>query len=210
MGPFGRIMIVAALGLGLGGCASSSFDDEAHDAPPARVASALARESGTNYVESQAGQQALQCVPYAREHSAIKITGDAYTRWDQAAGRHERDANPAAGTVMVLCNYAGPQRGHVGAVRRMISAREIRIDHANWLDNGDDEAAPALMACNDEAPAPPPVQRVAVVTPPHAKAKPAARTAAPDPVVPATIILEDRNPPAESGFALTAEYRALP
>ena len=168
---------------------------------------------------------------------------------------------------MVLYNYAGPQRSHVAAVRRMISAREIRIDHANWLDDGsiyvndpvvdvsaandwsqikvrhiktsgwgtkifpehgfigptsgslpggnsgndgDDEAASALMACNDEAPAPPPVHRVAVVTPPHAKAKPAARAAAPDPVVPATIILEDRNPPAESGFALTAEYRALP
>ena len=66
------------------------------------------RENGTNHVESRAGQQALQCVPYAREHSEIKITGDAWTWWDKAAGKYERGANPATGAVMVLFNYAGP------------------------------------------------------------------------------------------------------
>jgi hypothetical protein len=71
-----------------------------------------------------------------REHSAIKITGDAYTWWNQAAGKYERGANPATGTVMVLFNYAGPSRGHVAVVRRLVSSREIRIDHANWLDDG--------------------------------------------------------------------------
>jgi hypothetical protein len=29
----------------------------------------------------------LQCVPYARQVSGIQIYGDAWTWWDQAAGR---------------------------------------------------------------------------------------------------------------------------
>ena len=37
---------------------------------------------------------------------------------------------------MVLAGYAGPERGHVAVVRSLISAREIRVDHANWLDDG--------------------------------------------------------------------------
>jgi len=37
---------------------------------------------------------------------------------------------------MVLNNYAGASRGHVAVVRRVIGPREIRVDHANWLDDG--------------------------------------------------------------------------
>jgi hypothetical protein len=37
---------------------------------------------------------------------------------------------------MVLTGYAGPERGHVAVVRNIISTREIRVDHANWLDDG--------------------------------------------------------------------------
>ena len=37
---------------------------------------------------------------------------------------------------MVLNNYAGPDRGHVAVVSKLVSAREIRVDHANWLDDG--------------------------------------------------------------------------
>jgi hypothetical protein len=37
---------------------------------------------------------------------------------------------------MVLFNYAGPNRGHVAVVRELVDARTIKIDHANWLDDG--------------------------------------------------------------------------
>ncbi len=37
---------------------------------------------------------------------------------------------------MVLAGYSGSNRAHVAVVRRIVSAREIRIDHANWLNNG--------------------------------------------------------------------------
>jgi len=75
-------------------------------------------------------------VPYARAHSAIKIFGDAYTWWDKAAGKYSRGALPEPGAVMVLHNYAGPTHGHLAVVRQVVSPREIRVDHANWLNDG--------------------------------------------------------------------------
>jgi hypothetical protein len=78
----------------------------------------------------------LECVPYAREHSSINIHGDAYTWWDKAAGVYARGNEPLMGAVMVLVNYAGRRHAHVAVVSRMVSPREIRIDHANWLNDG--------------------------------------------------------------------------
>lgn len=78
----------------------------------------------------------LQCAPYARAHSRIKIFGDAYTWWDQAKGRYARRLVPTPGAVMVLYQYAGPNRAHV-AVVRSVGRHELRIDHANWLNDGD-------------------------------------------------------------------------
>ncbi len=78
----------------------------------------------------------LQCVPYAREQSHVAIYGDAYTWWDKAEGRFARSTMPSDGAVMVLYNYAGPNRAHVAVVRQIVNAREIRVAHANWLDYG--------------------------------------------------------------------------
>src|SRR5262249_29781312 len=47
-----------------------------------------------------------------------------------------REAAPESVAVMVLANYAGPERGHVAVVRALVSPREIRVDHANWLGDG--------------------------------------------------------------------------
>ena len=80
---------------------------------------------------------ALQCVPYARDHSGIMLYGDAYTWWDQAGGRYARATVPSEGSVMALYNYAGPERGHLAVVRSIIDERTIRVDHANWLDDGE-------------------------------------------------------------------------
>jgi hypothetical protein len=122
MRKFGFIA-AAALALGLSACASAP--DE----------SAMPAEAGRNIV-SGAVTTPLQCVPYARLHSDVKLYGDAYTWWDQAAGKFARGERPAAGSVMVLAGYAGPARAHVAVVRAQVAPREIRIDHANWLDDG--------------------------------------------------------------------------
>ncbi|HJW42760.1 MAG TPA: CHAP domain-containing protein, partial [Rhizomicrobium sp.] len=77
----------------------------------------------------------LQCVPYARQHSGVNLHGDAYTWWDKAAGLYARTNSPLLGSVLVLNGYAR-RRAHVAVVSRIVSPREIRIDHANWLDDG--------------------------------------------------------------------------
>jgi hypothetical protein len=79
----------------------------------------------------------LQCVPFAREVSGVAIWGDAHTWWAQAEGRYARARTPEPGAVLVLHSYAGPNRGHVAVVTAVISAREIRIDQANWLNTGE-------------------------------------------------------------------------
>lgn len=78
----------------------------------------------------------ISCVPFARDHSNVKLYGDAWTWWDQAAGKYAEGHQPVLGSVMVLTGYAGPEHGHVAVVRQVISAREIRVDHANWLNDG--------------------------------------------------------------------------
>jgi surface antigen len=119
-----KLALVALVALSLEGCATSVMT---YDQPP------MPPEQDQAVVENDTP---LQCVPYAREHSGIEIFGDAYTWWDKAEGKYPRASLPETGAVMVLHNYAGPKRGHLAVVRQVVSPREIRVDHANWLNDG--------------------------------------------------------------------------
>lgn len=126
VGSFVRLAAAAVFSASLAGCASSpDFDDAdytpSHSAPRG---------------ERHEADSPLQCVPYAREQSGIMIYGDAYTWWAKAEGRFARSTMPSQGAVMVLYNYAGPNRAHVAVVKKITGEREMRIDHANWLDDG--------------------------------------------------------------------------
>lgn len=79
----------------------------------------------------------LQCVPFARRESGIEIYGNANTWWTSAAGRYPRSSTPATGSVVVIQGFYGPGRGHVAVVREIVSDRVLRVDHANWLNNGE-------------------------------------------------------------------------
>ena len=74
----------------------------------------------------------LQCVPFARERSGVAIRGNANTWWAQASGDFVRVKAPTIGSVMVMQT----RRGHVAVVTKIIDKRQIVIDHANWLSNG--------------------------------------------------------------------------
>ena len=74
----------------------------------------------------------ISCVPYARARSGIEIRGDAWQWWDAAAGRYIRTRSPQAGSVLVMARTSRLPSGHVAVVSRVVSAREIRVDHANW------------------------------------------------------------------------------
>lgn len=73
-----------------------------------------------------------ECVPYARRVSGIPIRGDAYTWWDQAAGKYARGHIPQPGAVLVLSRTNKLRRGHLAVVTDIISPREINVTHTNW------------------------------------------------------------------------------
>ncbi|MDT0507203.1 CHAP domain-containing protein [Novosphingobium sp. MMS21-SN21R] len=74
----------------------------------------------------------LQCVPYARQISGIRIYGDALTWWDQAEGRYARGHRPKVGAVMSFAPHGRMELGHVAAVSRVIDSRNVLLRHANW------------------------------------------------------------------------------
>ena len=74
----------------------------------------------------------MQCVPYARQVSGIELYGDAWRWWEGASGLYERGAAPLPGAVLVMKRDKRMTHGHVAVVTRVVSAREIRITHANW------------------------------------------------------------------------------
>lgn len=122
--PLVRIVAVASLSLAAAACVSTppgSDEEENGIAPGGRIEQPMTP---------------AQCVPFARVQSGISIYGDAWTWWEQAAGRYTRSPDPEPGAVLVLDGYAGPERAHLAVVRTLISPREIHVDHANWLNSG--------------------------------------------------------------------------
>jgi hypothetical protein len=135
-----RIGFLALASAALGACASTPAPIELGGrgtAAPVQRAQAMPRppsfdsSAAPRIVE---GRARLQCVPYAREASGVAIWGDAYTWWDQAAGRYPRSSRPAPGSVLVLRGYRTDTRGHVAVVTGIESSRVIRVDQANWLN----------------------------------------------------------------------------
>jgi hypothetical protein len=124
VGSFFRLAAAAAFCAMLAGCSSAPEGAFSRNTPADNDATMTMLE------------KPVSCVPFARDHSGVNIHGDAYTWWDQAEGHYPRTSSPGKGAVMVLTGYAGSKHAHVAVVRRIVSSREIRIDHANWLNNG--------------------------------------------------------------------------
>ena len=129
--------------------ASEEEEEAVGDAPSHDSAPSSSRDSATMKMLDKP----MTSVPFARAHSGVNIYGDAYTWWAQAqiAGYSER-SNPSTGAVMVLSGYSTSEHAHAAVVRRIVSSREIRIDHANWLNNGAifmDDPVADVSAAND-------------------------------------------------------------
>jgi hypothetical protein len=78
----------------------------------------------------------IYCVEYARLASGISIFGDARTWWDQARLSYAQATNPTPGAVMVFDTRKKMALGHVAVVKRVVSSREVIVDHANWGRDG--------------------------------------------------------------------------
>jgi len=73
-----------------------------------------------------------QCVPFARMISGIQLFGDAWTWWQQAAGKYSQGFTPKAGAVLVFKPNNEMNRGHVAVVSQVLTDRVIQVTHANW------------------------------------------------------------------------------
>lgn len=73
------------------------------------------------------------CVAYARELTGIHLDGNAASWWFHAEGHYDRGHTPTPGAVLVFKPYAGMHVGHVAVVSRVVGAREILVDQANWV-----------------------------------------------------------------------------
>lgn len=76
----------------------------------------------------------LQCAIYARQRTGFELTGEARNWWPQAEGRYRRASTPSPGAAIVL---GGTEAGHVAVVTGVLGARQIVVDHANWLGGGE-------------------------------------------------------------------------
>jgi hypothetical protein len=79
---------------------------------------------------------AAQCAPYARNLSGIDLYGNAWTWWQHANGVYARGNRPVVGAALIFKPKRDMPAGHVAVVTRVLSAREITVDHANWGQRG--------------------------------------------------------------------------
>jgi surface antigen len=129
-----RFLAAAMFSLMLTACASPDYPSYA--SLPDSYASLPDSHSWNSGAGIETPDKPLQCVTYARVRSGIKIHGDAGDWWELAADHYARGSEPQLGAVLVLTGYAGPHRGHLAVVTSMDGPRQIRVDHANWMDDG--------------------------------------------------------------------------
>ncbi len=75
-------------------------------------------------------------MPFARNASGIEVAGNAWQWWDNAAGVYERGSVPEAGSILAFRANGRMRLGHVAVVSRVVNAREVEVEHANWWGGG--------------------------------------------------------------------------
>lgn len=78
----------------------------------------------------------ISCVPYARQESGIQVAGNAWQWWYNAEGLYARGDTPEPGSVLNFRANGRMRLGHVAVVSRVVNAREVIVDHANWPSGG--------------------------------------------------------------------------
>jgi surface antigen len=83
-----------------------------------------------------AAQARLQCVAYARAVSAVQLSGNARDWWGHAEGTYDRGQEPVEGAVLAFRGTQAMPMGHVAVVSKVIDARHVLLNHANWSRPG--------------------------------------------------------------------------
>ena len=96
---------------------------------------------GGDYV---GGAVALDCAPFARALSGVRLSGAAADWWWQAEGRYRRDDAPLLGSVLVFRRSGRLPSGHVAVVSRVLGSRQILVTQANWVHHRVTEDQPVI------------------------------------------------------------------
>ncbi len=94
------------------------------------------RGGGTRAGMTVARYGGMSCVPYARMATGISVSGNAWQWWDNSAGTYARGKMPEAGSILSFRANHSMRMGHVAVVSRVVNARQVLIDHANWPTSG--------------------------------------------------------------------------
>jgi surface antigen len=109
--------------------------DVRSSAPQRSTAAQPSRQANRQSRPRQSASSAfggLTCVPYARSVTGMDISGNGRDWWHNAAGRYARGQRPQVGSVLAWPGSGNMGSGHVAVVSRVLNARLIEIDHANW------------------------------------------------------------------------------
>jgi len=79
------------------------------------------------------GSVPLDCVPFARALSGVRLRGAAADWWQQAGGRYARSNAPSIGSVLVFERTGRLPSGHVAVVSQVLGRRQILVTQANWV-----------------------------------------------------------------------------
>jgi hypothetical protein len=90
------------------------------------------------------GTVPVECVPFARALSGVRLNGSAADWWRAADSRYNRSVTPALGSVLVLRRTRQLPFGHVGVVTKIVSRREILVTQANWVHHRITEDQPVI------------------------------------------------------------------
>jgi len=97
------------------------------------------------------GSVAVECAPFARALSGIRLSGAAADWWSQADGRYARGSTPAVGSALIFRRSGRLPDGHVAVVSQVMGRREILVTQANWVHHRVSEDQPVIdvSAAND-------------------------------------------------------------
>jgi hypothetical protein len=90
------------------------------------------------------GTVPLECAPFARELSGVRLWGAAADWWWQADGRYTRGDRPSVGSVLVFERSGRLPSGHVAVVSQVLGSRQILVTQANWVHHRVSEDQPVI------------------------------------------------------------------
>src|SRR5690349_4453022 len=76
--------------------------------------------SGARAGDFVGGSVAVECAPFARALSGVRLSGAAADWWWQAEGRYARSNTPSIGSVLVLRRSGRLPSGHVAVVSQVL------------------------------------------------------------------------------------------